>query len=441
MWFYFSVPLKNVFRQKRRSFTLGINYAVVTFILVLLFAFSQGAVRNITTNLVRSSAGHITISGSYTAAGRVYLGVRRYPEITAAVRQVFGGTVRTIPRYVVRSALYYKGISKRLDFTGVDTTLDAALKGQLQFVSGSWNDFAATSNGVILPKDVADYFSLSVDDEVVMASRTRFGAFNTGTLKVKGIYESANFFIQSLVLCQFPFIQNLDLAEKNTASTLYLYFPETTGMNQKRTQLSAELVRRGFEVNKPADASAAIDAVSSASPTYKVDTSGADSNRLTLSTLDEAVSIVKIITSAVNAVGGLVGLIMLFIIAVSIFINLRMTINERLREIGTMRTIGLGSAGITSMFIVENVILALLFSLIGVAAALVVAVVFVTLVPLPASGAVSLFLDKGHLVLIPRAVDAAGVVLVIAAFSALFSFFPARHGGKIRPVDALTRTY
>ena len=79
-----NLALKNVFRQKKRSFTLGINYAVVTFILVLLFAFSQGAARNISTNLVRSSAGHITISGDYSRDGRVYLGVKRVPEVTAA---------------------------------------------------------------------------------------------------------------------------------------------------------------------------------------------------------------------------------------------------------------------------------------------------------------------------------------------------------------------
>ncbi len=200
-------------------------------------------------------------------------------------------------------------------------------------------------------------------------------------------------------------------------------------------------MRRGFEVNKPADASAAIDAVTSASPTYKADSSGADSNRLTLSTIDEAVSIVTIISSVVNAVGAVVALIMLFIIAVSIFINLRMTINERLREIGTMRTIGLGSGGITLLFMIESVLLALLFSLIGVAAALVVAGILVTLVPVPAIGAMALFLDKGHVVLIPRAGDVAGVVLLIAVFSAVFSFFPARRGGKIRPVDALTRIF
>ena len=149
----------------------------------------------------------------------------------------------------------------------------------------------------------------------------------------------------------------------------------------------------------------------------------------------------RTVTAAVNAIGALIALIMLFIIAVSIFINLRMTINERLREIGTMRTIGVGAGGITSLFVLENVFLTLLFSLIGVAAALVVVGVFSYLVRLPFGGAVALFLDTGRLVLVPRIGDIAAIVGVITAFSALFSFFPARYGGRIRPVEALTRVF
>ena len=122
MGFYLSVALKNVFRQKKRSFTLGINYAVVTFILVLLFAFSQGASRNITTNLVRSTAGHITVSGSYTASAagstRACAATPRSPR---RPRRCSATHVTVIPRYVVRSTLYYNGISKRLEFTGIDT--------------------------------------------------------------------------------------------------------------------------------------------------------------------------------------------------------------------------------------------------------------------------------------------------------------------------------
>ena len=441
MLFYLTLSLKNVFRQKKRSFTLGINYAVVTFILVLLFAFSQGATRNITTNLVRSSAGHITVSGSYSVSGRVYQGVRRFPEVADTARELFGKDVSVLPRYVVSSAVYYKGLSKRLSFTGVDPAVDTGIKDQLRFLTGSWEEFLSVDNGVVVPKDVAQYFGLAVDDEVVIATRTRFGAFNTGTLKIKGIYATDNFFIQSLVVCRFSFLQKLDLADGNVASTLFLYFGNTSRLAKKRDRLLAALNEKDFNAGKPATAAAAVDAVASASPSYEVDKSGKDKTKLTLSTIDEAVGLVRTISAAVNAVGTLIALIMLFIIAVSIFINLRMTINERLREIGTMRTIGVSSGGVTSLFMMENVFLALLFSLIGLAAALLIAGVLGFLVRLPFGGAAALFLNDGHLVLIPRVQDVAAIVLVITVFSALFSFFPARFGGRIRPVDALTRVY
>ena len=441
MRFYLNLALKNVFRQKKRSFTLGINYAVVTFILVLLFAFSQGATQNITTNLVRSSAGHITVSGDYSVTGRVYQGVSRFPEIVTTAQTLFGKDITVLPRYVVNSALYYKGLSKRLSFTGIDAAADTGIKGQLQFQSGSWADFLRTDNGVVIPKDIAAYFGLSLNDDVVIATRTRFGAFNTGTLKIAGIYETGNFFIQSLVLCHFDFIQSLDLADKDTASTLYLYFSNPRDLGARRDQLASALRQIGFEAGKPKDATAAVSAVSSASPSYEVDASGVDHARLTLATIDEALGLVRTVSLAVNAVGTLLAMIMLFIIAVSIFINLRMTINERMREIGTMRTIGMGGPGVTSLFMLENVFLALLFSLVGVAAALLVTGAFAFLVPLPAGGTVALFLDGGHLVLIPRVLDVSVIVLVITAFSALFSFFPARYGGRIRPVEALTRVF
>ena len=441
MRFYLSVALKNVFRQKKRSFTLGINYAVVTFILALLFAFSQGASRNITSNLVRASAGHVTVSGSYSVDGRVFQGVRRYPDVAAAAREAFGSAVTAIPRYTVRSALYYNGISKRLEFTGIDPAADGGIRGQLRFLEGSWDAFAASGNGIALPKDTAEYFGLALGDEVVISARTRFGAFNTGTLKVAGITETDNYFIQGLVLCQFAFLQSLDLAGADTASSLYLYFDDPRDLGGKRDALSLALSEKGFETSKPASASAAVSAVSSASPSYEVDTSGRDTIRLTLSTIDEAVGLVRTVTAAVNAIGALIALIMLFIIAVSVFINLRMTINERLREIGTMRTIGVESPGVTALFMFESILLSLVFSVAGAALGVGVAALFRYLLVLPLSGNAALFLNKGHLMLVPRFTDIAVIVALIGAFSALFSFFPARKAGRIRPVEALTKVF
>jgi len=43
--------------------------------------------------------------------------------------------------------------------------------------------------------------------------------------------------------------------------------------------------------------------------------------------------------------------------------------------------------------------------------------------------------------LLPQIVGVLGVILVISAFAAVFSFFPARKGGAIPPVQALTNTF
>ena len=81
-------------------------------------------------------------------------------------------------------------------------------------------------------------------------------------------------------------------------------------------------------------------------------------------TLDE-VGLVRIILAAVNAVGPHSLVMLLFIIAVLIFINLKMNINERFMEIGTMRALGVEvRVGGLRFFIFESVSLALVFSII-----------------------------------------------------------------------------
>jgi ABC-type lipoprotein release transport system permease subunit len=74
-----------------------------------------------------------------------------------------------------------------------------------------------------------------------------------------------------------------------------------------------------------------------------------------------------------------------------------------------------------------------------VAVALTAVLVVRTAVPLPSSGNLGLFLNRGRLALVPRVTDILAVLAVTTGFTALFSFFPARRGGRIRPVEALTR--
>jgi len=441
MGFYIYIAFKNILRQKKRSFSLGINYGIVTFILVLLLSFSGGARENITRNVAQANAGHITISGNYYIDGRAFRGIQKVGEINQLVLDMFGQETEIYNRYIIRSAVYYNGLSKRLQFTGINSDKDKGFQNQIDFIFGSWEEFAGNPQGVILPEDIAVYFGLSYNDDILISTRTRFGAFNTGTLKVKGIYKTANFFIRGQVVSHFEFLRGLDLGPEDTAVLMYIYFKDGKSFGQRRDRLLTVLEGAGFVVSKPQTDNEALDAISSASPRYKKEAESVNKIELTLATLDEALGLVKNITVAVNGIGFFIAAIMLFVIAVSIFINLRMTINDRLAEIGTMRTIGLRGSAVTALFMTENVLLSLVFTVLGIAAALVIILLFVLVIPIPQIDILSLFLSGNHLVLSPTVGSISLIVVVILAFTAIFSFFPARYGGKIRPVDALNKVY
>ena len=438
---FLGVAFRNVFRNGKRSFTLGINYTIVTFILVLLFAFSRGATSNITSSLARSTAGHITISGQFATGGKIFNGLKRKDEITSIIKKTLGANTSVIARYQLQSTVYYKGISKRIGFLGIDPVDDAALAGQMVFSEGGWDAWAQDDNGLALPAELAEYFGLSLGDEVVVSTRTRFGAFNTGILKVRGLWTTDNFFMRGQAIVHFPFLRGLDLASSDAASTMFIYLPEPKNLSARRDTLSEALAAAGFEVTKPKTDAEAISAISAASTKYEADTIGRDRVMLKLATLDEVLGIVRSVLGAVNALGGLVAAVMLFVIAVSIFINLRMSVNERLKEIGTMRALGFQAGGITGIFMAESVSLALVFSTAGALLGAAVALAVAGFVSLPPGGNLGIFLNAGHLSLIPLPLDMLAIILIIGLFAALFSYFPARRGGLIRPVEALTSTF
>ncbi|MBN1577562.1 MAG: FtsX-like permease family protein [Chitinispirillaceae bacterium] len=439
MPYYLSIAFKNIFRDPRRSFTLGINYLFVALLLFLVFSITGGMKKNITRNVVASTAGHITISGETIVNGRTYQGIKGYQRIERVVREYFP-EARVLTRYALSSAVYYQNLSKRLSFTGIDVATDRGLRDQITLAGGVWDEFAAQTNGVIIPRKVADYFGLKAGDEVLVSARSRFGAFNTATIQVKGIYTTGNYFLRELVISHFGFLRKLDLADSTIASKMYLFFRNTARTADNRDLLLKKLDGSGFVAIRPASGNDALNAVAAASPRYRVQDSTINQVRLTLATADEVTGIVSQAVAAINGGGLFIAAIMLFIISVSIFINMRMTINERLQEIGTLRAIGAEQGDIIRLFVAENVLLSLLFSAAGIVAALVVASLFSTVITVPSDGILGLFVNRSRFVLQPTLAAAALITAALVLFTVLFSFFPARRGGMIPPVVALNKT-
>jgi len=439
--YYIKLAFKNVFRQKKRSVTLGVNYFIVALLLLLVFSFSEGVTKNFSGNLVSVAAGHITISGETITKGKTLLGIADYPEVTRVLKETWGPDVTVLARYKLTSTVYNRGLSKSLSFQGIDTSVDTALKDQLNFASGSWQGFVDQPNGVLVSKVTAEYLELAQDDELVIATRTRFGAFNTATVKVSGIYESANYFVQDIVVTHFDFLQTLDLSPAGTASNLFVYFPDRKDFAPRRDAALPELAKAGYIAKKPETLTQGVAVVAAASPQYKLLGEDVNEKRLTVATVDEVIALLSQAQAAVNGAGLFLASVLLFIIAISIFINMRMTINDRIQEIGTLRAIGTEVHDIVLMLVAENVFLALVFVGAGLVAGLVVVFGVSNFLTLPPAGVLSLFLDQGHLVLVPTWSSLFTILATTLVFTAFFSFFPARHGGKVKPAVALGTVY
>jgi putative ABC transport system permease protein len=440
IFLYMWIGFRNVFRQAKRTFSLGINFTIIAVLLVLVFSFSRGASHNVSLNLSQATAGHLNVAGEYIIEGKSYPGVLGYSKVIDIVRKTFGTEAKSFPRYSLYTSTYNKGNSKRVTYYGIEPELEKNFSGQLNFIKGSWEDFASNPDSIAISKDIADYLELYEVSEITISTRTRLGAFNTAVFSIAGIYTTNNYFVENLAIAHFSRLQALDLAETDTATLVVVFFNDLKKIDKKRDALISALNIKGLDANKPKNPSDAIAAVTASSPRYKVEKVDKPIViRLTVATLNEVLGVLGNIITAINSIGIFLGAVMLFVTAVAIFINFRMAINDRMREIGTMRTIGMEGREITLLFVFEGLILSFLFIIIGYIFAFALITVLRYGVTFSPSGAFSLLLTGGKLSFRPRVFDLLLILAAIVFFATLFSFIPARQAGKIRPADALSK--
>ncbi|OGS33406.1 MAG: hypothetical protein A2293_03335 [Elusimicrobia bacterium RIFOXYB2_FULL_49_7] len=130
-------------------------------------------------------------------------------------------------------------------------------------------------------------------------------------------------------------------------------------------------------------------------------------------------------------------MILFFIILIGVINTLRMTIRERTREIGTLRSIGMQKKDVRNSFILETGLLSLFASLIGTLLAFL-AMHLLSLFYFDVSdNPMGILLNNGHLHFLPTAAGIVGYNLLILAIAVITAFFPARRAANLPPAAAL----
>jgi putative ABC transport system permease protein len=145
---------------------------------------------------------------------------------------------------------------------------------------------------------------------------------------------------------------------------------------------------------------------------------------------------VQQIVNVLNSASLVILLILFLIIMVGIGNTFRIIMYERIREIGTMRSIGMQRGEVRSLFLYEAAFLAVGGVLTGIVLALVIMGV-VSLVNFGINSPLFIILKNGHMTFnLPLARTIANVVIVTGLTLAA-AFFPARNAARLDPAVAL----
>lgn len=134
----------------------------------------------------------------------------------------------------------------------------------------------------------------------------------------------------------------------------------------------------------------------------------------------------------------LVAVLILFVVVLTGVVNtLRMTVRERTREIGTLRSLGMQARQVRTLFLTETALLALVSSLAGTALAFV-GMWGLSRMVFPIEGnPLSMLLVRGHLVFVPGLASTIGQILLVVGMAVVAAWGPAAQAAKLSPANAL----
>jgi putative ABC transport system permease protein len=402
----FSLALRNVARNRRRSFLTG---GVVVFgfaAIALAGGFMSQSFEGLREGTIRNGTGHLQFADPAFFSGNEDAALEHgLPEgdRAAAILMKDSEVQEVLPR-IDFVGLAANG-SRSVPFlgTGLDPAPEARTMDTAKLlVSGRWF-LDANERGVVLGSGLARALNVKAGDTITLLATTPEGVLNALDANVAG-------------LADIP-IKELD--ERYLATTL--------GLASDLLVASGRVSKLTIVLREPADATAALPRLLASLNREGIDVAG--------KTWEDLAVFYRQVRLLYLGIFGFMGLVLVLVVLLAAANTMVMAAAERTREIGTLRALGTRPSAIKRMFIAEGLILAVLGCLGGALVSLAIRAVLnhagLTLPPPPGvSHGVPL-----HVNLYVTAY-AAGALAMSATLVAA-SWFPARRAARMSIIEAL----
>lgn len=428
------LALRNLTRQKKRSFLLGGAIAFGIMVVTVINGFVGAFLVNISENFANLAAGHIFVQGvEKSPSGRDYAVIHDDSALLAAAKEADIPAEYVTKRSTIKQCtLVFAGRTATLDIEGVDFANETFLPSRLVFKHGGMAGME-DRRGLIISEPIAKRLDVQIGDRVLAQMRTYTGQNNVGEFAIAGITVDPGILGSMAGYANKGYVNELLNLAPGDYQTLGFYLPSLAGMDRYGAALYRDIAKRVPVFDRSA-------AQESSNFIRTMLRQGREESwtgtKYRVFTLDDLLAQVKQIVDVLDTASLVILLVLFLIIMVGITNTFRIIMYERIREIGTMRSIGMQRGEVRNLFLLEACFLAIGGVVAGLALALIV-MGAVSLVNFGLDSALFIILKNGHMTFRLGLGRTLTDIIIVAALSLAAAFFPARKAARLDPAEAL----
>ena len=440
------IAMRNVTRQKKRSLLLGGAVAFGFFIITLMNSLTAGVVASAKDNFSYAFGGHLYLSGSVVSERGSEISIIEDASAAEAAEAALGDGAASVHRRSRGAGSLYFGtreVSQRIE--GVDFADERDFRDKLEVSRGSLTDLDSM-DAIILPEDTVRKLGMDLGETLIFKVATVTGQLNVGEFILVATTASGGSLGLTSGYVQKVALNRLIGLDEGGYQTINVYLKDIEAVSAAATVVYDELSLRGpveprtVAGNEMSKMAGLRRMFGMGGPTSVNIAERWVGTKFTLSTIEDVMSTMLSLVSALDAISMAVFVVLMVIIMVGIMNSYRMVLMERTAEIGTMRAIGVQRGGIRDIFLME----ALTITVLGAAGGFLLSLVVMGVSSFADFGGASffsMFLDKGHLKLVIQPSAILRNFLILCAMNLLAAYFPARAASRLNPASALQATY
>ena len=443
-----SLALRNLTRNKRRNAVLAVAIAFGFFVVTAIDGFITGMVGNLENQIAQLVGGNVIVQGlewhnPETPGGKVKcVNIVRDRDYVKNIVDELGINYDYYSSYTQSSGtVIFNGKKSTLMLYGRNLE-EKNLVNSFQFVSGGVD--LNVKNGLIISEKTAEALNVQIGDEVIYSTWTVYGQNNFADMKITGIIKSTSFLNSMQSYANIEDVNEIIDMPEGGYSMFSIYL-RNKDEQTKAAIMIEDRIRKDNEKNPEINVTSRALAMKT-NPTNigkglekQIDTKKPENEwkgvKYGVETLYDEVPMIKTVLTIVHVITTIILLVILLIVMVGVSNTYRMVLYERIREIGTMRAIGMTGKDTRRIFTNEAVILCLIGALSGLVFSVIV-MFMVHFIRFDIE-TLSFFMNNGHFTFKVSVVSVIIQYIILIVITALAVRGSAKQAARMSPAEAL----